>query len=100
MLLAMGTGQVGIMGIGSKGIALARYRVGAAFVLTALFVAVKAFAHDYWSVGFGLALLGVIALTPETTEHVPAWRAHAFRVVSACFVVVTLGSVWSALSGR
>jgi hypothetical protein len=78
---------------------LARYRVHALFVLTALFVAVKTFAHDYWSVGFGLAVLSIILLTPGRTEETEPWRAHALRVVSACFVVVTLASIVTTLSG-
>jgi hypothetical protein len=76
-----------------------RYRVIAAFVLTAVYVAIKAIGHDYWSVGFGLALLGVILLTPESAEQPEPWRAHALRVVSACFVVVTLASIWTTLAG-
>lgn len=63
-------------------------------MLTALFVAVKTSAHDYWSVGFGLAMLSVILLTPTGVEPGEPWRAHALRVVSACFVVVTLASIW------
>lgn len=70
----------------------------AAFVLTAIFVAIKAFGHDYWSVGFGLAFLGIILLTPQQEQHSEPWRAHALRVVSACFVVVTLCSVVSTLA--
>jgi hypothetical protein len=77
---------------------LQRYRVMAAFVLTAIFVGVKAFGHDYWSVAFGLAFLGVILLTPQPEQHSEPWRAHALRVVSACFVVVTLCSVVSTLA--
>lgn len=77
--------------------ALARYRVIMAFVLTACYVAVKAFAHDFWAVGFGLAVLAIILLTPEPDGAEP-WRAHALRVVSACFVVVTLGSIWTSLT--
>jgi hypothetical protein len=77
---------------------MARYRVVAAFVLTACFVAVKAFAHDFWAVGFGLAVLAVILLTPEPDGVPERWRAHALRVVSACFVVVTLGSIWTSLT--
>jgi hypothetical protein len=76
-----------------------RYRVMAAFVLTAVFVAIKAIGHDYWSVGFGLALLGVILLTPQPEQQPEPWRAHALRVVSACFVVVTLASIWTTLAG-
>ena len=44
---------------------LARYKVVALFVLTTFFVAVKAVGHDYWAVGFGLAVLGLILLTPQ-----------------------------------
>lgn len=83
----------------TSGGGLARYRVIAAFVLTATFVAVKAIGHDYWSVGFGLAVLGVILLTPESPEHPEPWRQHALRVVSACFVVVTVASIWTTLAG-
>ncbi len=79
---------------------LARYRVIAAFVLTGFYVAVKTVAHDYWSVGFGLALLGVILLTPQPEGAEPEpWRQHALRVVTACFVVVTIGSIWTSLAG-
>jgi hypothetical protein len=74
-----------------------RYHVVAAFVLTAFFVAVKTITHDYWSVGFGLAFLGLILLTPAAEQHAERWREHALRVVSACFVVVTLASIWTAL---
>jgi hypothetical protein len=74
-----------------------RYRVIALFALTALFVAVKAVGHDYWAVGFGLAVLGLILLTPESPEQAEPWRQHALRVVSACFVVVTLASIWTTL---
>src|SRR5260221_5243243 len=77
---------------------LSRYRVLAAFVLTTLFVGVKAVSHDYWAVGFGLAVLGVVLLTPESPEHSEPWRQHALRVVSACFVVVTLASIWTTLT--
>jgi hypothetical protein len=79
---------------------LARYRVAALFVLTAFFVAVKALAHDFWAVGFGLAVLGIILLTPESPEQSQPWRAHALRVVSACFVVVTLASIGTTLAGH
>ena len=75
-----------------------RYRVIAAFVLTTCFVAVKAVGHDYWSVGFGLAVLGGILLTPEAPEHAEPWRQHALRIVGACFVVVTLASIWTTLA--
>jgi hypothetical protein len=78
---------------------LARYRVVVAFALTAAFVAVKAIARDYWSVGFGLALLCIILLTPQPAERPEPWRAHALRVVSACFVFVALASIWSTLAG-
>lgn len=76
---------------------LSRYRVIALFVLTTFFVAVKTIGHDYWAVGFGLAVTGLILLTPESSEPEP-WRQHALRVVSACFVVVTLASIWTTLS--
>lgn len=79
---------------------VARHRVAALFVLTAFFVAVKTFARDAWAVGFGLAVLGVILLTPDVPEQSAPWRAHALRVVSACFVVVTLASIWTTLSPR
>jgi hypothetical protein len=75
-----------------------RYRVIVAFVLTAIFVAIKAIGQDFWSVGFGLALLGVILLTPQPEQQTEPWRAHALRVVSACFVVVTLCSVVATLA--
>jgi glucose dehydrogenase len=81
-------------GAGSVG----RYKVVALFVLTTFFVAVKAIGHDYWAVGFGLAVLGLILLTPEAPEQAEPWRQHALRVVSACFVVVTLASIWTTLS--
>ena len=77
---------------------MARYRVVALFVLTALFVAIKAIGHDYWAVGFGLAVLGLILLTPEAPEQSEPWRGHALRIVSACFVVVTLASIWTTLA--
>jgi hypothetical protein len=100
----MGQGHLGQLGgaiqTTSRAAALARYRVIAAFVLTAFYVAVKTVAHDYWSVGFGLALLGVILLTPQPEGAAPEpWRQHALRIVTACFVVVTLGSIWTSLSG-
>ncbi len=76
---------------------LGRYRVAALFVLTALFVGVKAVGHDYWAVGFGLAVSALILLTPESPEQAEPWRQHALRVVSACFVVVTLASIWTTL---
>lgn len=78
---------------------LARYRVHALLALTTLFVAVKVVGHDYWAVAFGLATLGIILLTPESPDHSEPWRAHALRIVSACFVVVTLASVWTTLAG-
>ena len=90
----MGQGHMGVTpnsALASGGVQ--RYRVIAAFVLTAIYVAIKAIGHDYWSVGFGLALLGVILLTPQSPERAEPWRAHALRVVSACFVVVTLASI-------
>ena len=77
---------------------LSRYRVVALFALTTVFVAIKAIGHDYWAVGFGLAVLGLILLTPETAEQSQPWRQHALRVVSACFVVVTLASIWTTLA--
>jgi hypothetical protein len=77
---------------------LARYRVLVAFVLTASYVAVKTAAQDFWSVGFGLAVLAIILLTPEPAGAEP-WRQHALRVVTACFVVVTLGSICASLLG-
>lgn len=77
---------------------LSRYRVVALFALTALFVAIKAIGHDYWAVGFGLAVLGLILLTPEGPEQSEPWRGHALRIVSACFVVVTLASIWTTLA--
>ena len=79
---------------------LARYRVIGLFVLTAFFVAVKTVGHDYWAVAFGLAVLGLILLTPESPEQAEPWRQHALRVVSACFVVVTLASIWTTISMR
>jgi len=77
---------------------LARYRVVVLFALTTLFVAIKAIGHDYWAVAFGLAVLALILLTPGTPEHNEPWRQHALRVVSACFVVVTLASIWTTLT--
>lgn len=77
---------------------LGRYRVVALLALTALFVAVKAIGHDYWAVGFGLAVMALILLTPESPEHAEPWRPHALRVVSACFVVVTVASIWTTLT--
>jgi glucose dehydrogenase len=77
---------------------LSRYRVVALFTLTTIFVAIKAVGHDYWAVGFGLAVLGLILLTPETSGQREPWRQHALRIVSACFVVVTLASIWTTLA--
>ena len=54
--------------------------------------------HDYWAVGFGLAVMALILLTPESPEHAEPWRPHALRVVSACFVVVTVASMWTTLT--
>ena len=79
---------------------LGRYKVVALFVLTTFFVAVKAIGHDYWAVGFGLAVMGLILLTPESPEQAEPWRQHALRVVSACFVVVTLASIWTTLAAH
>lgn len=78
---------------------IARYRVLGLFLLTTLFVAVKVVGHDYWAVAFGLAMSGLLLLTPESPGHSEPWRQHALRVVSACFVVVTLASVWTTLAG-
>jgi hypothetical protein len=75
---------------------LARYRTVALFVATALFVAVKVVAHDIWAVGFGLAMLCIILLTPDGEQRQP-WRDHALRVVSACFVVMTLATIVTTL---
>lgn len=97
----MGQGQTGgaINNHNSAGAGgLGRYKVIALFVLTTSFVAVKAVGHDYWAVGFGLAVLGLILLTPESPEQAEPWRQHALRVVSACFVVVTLASIWTTLT--
>lgn len=79
-------------------VGFARHRVAALLALTASYVAVKTVAHDVWAVSFGLAVLGVVLLTPEMPGHQQPWRAHALRVVTACFVVVTLGSIWSTLA--
>lgn len=94
----MGQGQTGVIGQNTSSSA-ERYRIIAAFALTVVYVAIKALAHDYWSVGFGLALLGVILLTPAPGAQPEPWRQHALRVVSACFVVVTLASIWTTLAG-
>jgi hypothetical protein len=93
-----GSGAAG--GLSGAAGGLARYRVIALFVLTACFVGVKTIGHDYWAVGFGLAVLGLILLTPESPEQAEPWRQHALRVVSACFVVVTLASIWTTLAAR
>jgi hypothetical protein len=77
---------------------LARHRVPALFVLTAIFVVVKTMAHDAWAVGFGLAVLGIIVLSPESGGPSQPWRTHALRVVSACFVVFTLASILTTLT--
>ena len=98
MGIIMGSsGQHRVRTLGAGG-GLQRYRVIAAFVLTAIFVAIKAVGQDYWSVGFGLSLLGVILLTPQPEQQAEPWRGHALRVVSACFVVVTLCSVVATLA--
>jgi hypothetical protein len=34
----------------------------------------------------------------DHADHSQPWRAHALRVVSACFVVVTLASIWTTLT--
>jgi hypothetical protein len=95
----MGQGQLGgAISQNAPAAGLSRYRVLVAFVLTTLFVGVKAVSHDYWAVGFGLAVLGVVLLTPEAPEQSQPWRQHALRVVSACFVVVTLASIFSTLT--
>ena len=97
----MGQGQLGRIGgainQSSAPGSLARYRVLTAFVLTTFFVAVKTVAQDFWAVGFGLTVLAIILLTPEPDGAEP-WRQHALRVVTACFVVVTLGSIWTSLT--
>src|SRR5262249_49284940 len=94
----MGQGEMGgVIGSSSQTGGVARYRVVALLVLTALFVAVKAVGHDYWAVGFGLAGLGIILLSPPGSEHREPWRGHALRIVSACFVVVTVASIWTTL---
>lgn len=82
----------------SAAASLVRYRVVTAFVLTTCYVAVKTVAQDFWAVGFGLAVLVIILLTPEPEGAPPPWRQHALRVVGACFVVVTLGSIWTSLT--
>ena len=43
-------------------------------------------------------VLGIILLTPEAPAQSEPWRQHALRVVSACFVVVTLASIWTTLA--
>jgi hypothetical protein len=86
-------------GQGSTGVGLARVRLIGLFVLTSIFVGVKAVSHDAWAVGFGLAVLALLLLTPESTEEVEPWRKHALRVVSACFVVVTVASIVVSLTG-
>lgn len=99
--MGQGQGQMGVVMDQDRSAApagLARHRVPALFVLTAFFVVVKTMAHDVWAVGFGLAMLGIIVLSPEPTGQSQPWRAHALRVVSACFVVVTLASIWTTLS--
>ncbi|HYQ15314.1 MAG TPA: hypothetical protein VEQ58_06150 [Polyangiaceae bacterium] len=96
----MGQGQLGgAMNQESAAVgALGRYRVAGLLALTGSFVAVKTAAHDFWAVAFGLAVLALILLTPKSAEDSEPWRAHALRVVSACFVVVTLGSIWTTLT--
>ena len=94
----MGQGHMGVIGQSSSSGGTERYRIIAAVVLTAVYVAIKAIGHDYWSVGFGLAVLGVILLTPQPGEQPEPWRGHTFRVVGACFVVVTLASIWTTLA--
>lgn len=94
----MGQGHTGVtLGSAPTPGGVQRYRVITAFVLTSMFVAIKALDHDYWSVAFGLAILGVILLSPQPERQAEPWRAHALRVVSACFVVVTLCSIVSTL---
>lgn len=98
----MGTGTTGGIvdhGQGSTGVGLARVRLIGLFVLTSIFVGVKALSHDAWAVGFGLAVLALLLLTPESTDDVEPWRKHALRVVSACFVVVTIASIVASLTG-
>jgi hypothetical protein len=96
----MGQGQLGgAINQPSAAGGLSRHRVAALFVLTAFFVAVKTVAHDVWAVAFGLSMLGIILLTPEAPDQSQPWRTHALRVVSACFVVVTLASIWTTLTG-
>lgn len=77
-----------------------RYRGLGLLGLTALFVVAKVMARDYWAVAFGLGVLSVTLLSPEPSEQQEPWRKHALRVVSACFVVITLASVWTSLSAR
>ena len=45
-----------------------------------------------------LAVLALLLLTPESAEDVEPWRKHALRVVSACFVVVTVASIVVSLT--
>lgn len=96
----MGQGHLGGAIHRQPGSGLQRYRIIASFVLTALFVAAKVAARDFWAVGFGLTVLGIILLTPEPPERSEPWRGHALRVVSACFVVVTLATIVTTLSGK
>lgn len=97
-LRAMGQGHLGGAIDNSTNLgSLSRYRVVAAFTLTALFVGVKAVGHDYWAVGFGLVTLLGVLLMPELPRETEPWRRHALRIVSACFVVVTLASIWTTL---
>jgi hypothetical protein len=77
-----------------------RYRGLGLLGLTALFVVAKVLARDYWAVAFGLGVLSIVLLSPESQKPSEAWRKHALRVISACFVVVTLASVWTSLSGQ
>ena len=91
-------GGIVTQGQGSTGVGLARVRVIGLFVLTSIFVGVKAISHDAWAVGFGLAVLALLLLTPESAEEVEPWRKHALRVVSACFVVVTVASIVVSLT--
>jgi len=91
----------GVMGEPTSGAqATGRFRGLALLGLTALFVVAKVLARDYWAVAFGLGVLSVVLLSPESSEPKQPWRKHALHVVSACFVVVTLASVWTSLSAR